>query len=337
MPPTTDSMSYYGDGDDDADLESPVFSRKTWVGIVVPLCVVAGIVLIALIFFYRRRRQRQRRNGVSLNQQGRLALERDILEDGYGGVYSETSRSGVAQTSRAGPNNQSVYLGRYFRGSNGVGIALGDRGMDASPRRASGGRGQPRTANRWAWAHTTDLTTTSREMHRMEGLNELGEAPPPYEAPKKLPKRRSSDDDAHHTEHEHEHEEREDRASVEEGVTVPTHAHIRQSSGSASGSLAPERSRSIDGDTIAATVTTTRTATTTSTAAAITTDTATETETASRSRPESSASLEGTAASLIVASSLASSSSVPSTVVASLPASPPAYSERTAANRASRS
>ncbi|KAL1903246.1 hypothetical protein Sste5346_000531 [Sporothrix stenoceras] len=311
-------MSYYGD--DDADLESPMFSRKTWVGIVVPLCVVAGIVLIALIFFYRRRHVRQRRNGVSLNQQGRLALERDI-EENYRLENSGGSRRGPADDSdqfQTGPNGESIYIGRYYR-RNGI-IMVNDRGIIAAPRRpagANGGRRGPRTANRWAWARTTDLTPTSR--NRVEGLNELGEAPPPYEPPKKL-SRPSSGDNTEMAEH-NEHEE---GASVQEGVTVPAPAHIRHSSGS--GSLAPERTRSIDGDTIAATMSTARTAATGDTAA----------EAAPRSRPESSGSLEGTVASLAAGSSLASSSSMPSTVATSPPASPPAYSERTAANRADR-
>ncbi|KIH88093.1 hypothetical protein SPBR_07653 [Sporothrix brasiliensis 5110] len=308
-------MSYYGD--DDGDVQSPLFSQKTWIGVAVPLCVVAGIIFSSVFFLARRQRARRRRNGLSLNQQGRLALERDILEEGYGtGPHgtNETSERRDIRASQTGPgsNTQSIYLGRYFRTNNST--AANGRGISAAPRRPGDGRRRPRTANRWAWAHTTGLANTTRDAHRMEGLNELGEAPPPYEAPKKATMTGSGEDGQH-----------DERASVAEGVSVPAPAHVRPRSGSGSGTgtgsgtntsaIAPNRS--FEEGTMAAAA-----------------------ETSLQSRPHSPASseAEGAAASRTAGSPLVSSSSpsTPSVAVASPSTLPPAYSERAASSRGDR-
>ncbi|CAK7214054.1 hypothetical protein SBRCBS47491_002013 [Sporothrix bragantina] len=287
-------MSSYGDDPDDS-LDNPLFTHKTWVGIVVPLCVVAGIVLAAALFFYRRRRVRQRRNGVSLNRQGRLALERDILQE-EGGAGQSTV-------------DHSIYLGRYQPGRISSSGGAGTRS----------GRRQPRTANRWAWANTIDLASTTRTQHRMEGLNELGEAPPPYEPPPKLPKRHAStlgsSDEAVHPDDE----QQEEAGEGTDGVTAPARAYLRRGSGP--GTLA-ERTQSIDGDTIAATLTAATISTTATTARNTMTTTSTSAAASSRSRPVSSASAEDAHA------------SASSTVATSPPIEPPAYSERTAGNGA---
>ncbi|CAK7207693.1 hypothetical protein SEUCBS139899_010504 [Sporothrix eucalyptigena] len=296
-------MSYFGDDGNDT-VDNPLFTHKTWVGIVVPFCVVAGILLAAAVFFYRRRRLRQRRNGVSLNRQGRLALERDILQE-EGGYGDDRPRQFPID------QHQGIYLGRYFRSSNSHAADLVVNGR--APRRSSsgvtgtGGRRQPRTANRWAWANTTDLSATTRGQDRMEGLNELGEAPPPYEPPpKKHNSTSGSNDEAVHLDDDH----------GEDGVSSPERAYLRRASGSGT---AHERNRSLDGDTIAATLTA-ATISTMATTAATTTTTTTSAATSSRSRPVSSTSTEQAEA------------STSSTVVTSPPASPPAYSERTTAS-----
>ncbi|KJR81056.1 uncharacterized protein SPSK_05468 [Sporothrix schenckii 1099-18] len=307
-------MSYYGD--DDGDVQSPLFSQKTWIGVAVPLCVVAGIIFASVFFLARRQRARRRRNGLSLNQQGRLALERDILEEGYGtGPHgaNETSERRDIRASQTGPesNTPNIYLGRYFRTNNSA--AANSRGISAAPRRPGDGRRGPRTANRWAWAHTTDLANTTRDAHRMEGLNELGEAPPPYEAPKKATMTGSGEDGQH-----------DERASVAEGVSVPAPAHVRPRSGSSPGTgsgtstsaIAPNRS--FEEGTMAAAE-----------------------ETSLRPRPHSPASSEsgGAATSRAGGSPLVSSSS-PSTPSAAVraqpPTSPPAYSEREALSHGDR-
>ncbi|CAK7213280.1 hypothetical protein SCUCBS95973_001747 [Sporothrix curviconia] len=285
-------MSSYGDDSGNDSVDNPLFTHKTWVGIAVPLAIVAGIVVAAAVCFNRRRRIRQRRNGLSLNRQGRLALERDILqEEGAAG------QSGV---------DHGIYLGRYHpgRGGGSSGVVPGTRG-----------RQQPRTANRWAWANTTDLAATTRTSHRIEGLNELGEAPPPYEPPPKPPKKHnstsgSSDEAVHLDDNDNDDDEQEQQQQHYErgdaSITQPARAHLYPRRESGSGSL-PERHRSLDGDTIAATLTAATLSTTATTAA-----------TSSRSRPVSSASAEGAAV------------STSSTVATPPPTSPPAYSDRTA-------
>lgn len=233
-------MSYYGD--DDADVDSPMFTRKAWVGIVVPLCVVAGIVLIALIFFYHRWHVRRNRTGILLDQQGRLALERDMQQRysrGSGGG-SRRVPSEYSNQFFIGPDGKTIYNRRRdpyvhlaVEGNDeeyNLAVQLNYNNHEPAPpvpRRYWLG---PRIANRWAWAYTTSLVPAPGNSHA-EGLDFY--PPPPYEPRRNLSRSNSGDSiempgsDGR---------EAEDGATAQEGVTVPAPAHVRHSSGSGSGS-----------------------------------------------------------------------------------------------------
>ncbi|EFW99363.1 phenylalanyl-tRNA beta subunit [Grosmannia clavigera kw1407] len=144
--PPTETMS-----DSDGDDVSSNFSHLHVAGLVVPVLIVLGACTMALVVIRRNRRTRQ---GLSLNQQGRLALARDVLEDGH---------NGTAGTDAAQPGQQQQ-LPSYTNGSR----------IQSPP-----------TANRWAWTNAAGIAAMSgggsRVRRREDGLNELGEAPPPYE------------------------------------------------------------------------------------------------------------------------------------------------------------
>lgn len=119
-------------------------SNVSWVSILVPTIVLLSIAVIVIIAISHRRDQLTQ-HGLSLDNQGRLALERDILEHGLS-------------------HNNS------------------DDHTDSADRQDSR---LPRTTNRWAWANVANVSNTLGGINSRheEGLNEFGEAPPPYEPP----------------------------------------------------------------------------------------------------------------------------------------------------------
>jgi len=123
----------------------PSFADRPWVPVLIPLAVVASVGLLAVgLTMLRRRVYRDR--APYLNQQGRQALERDL---------EERITRGYRRPAVPGPGDAWSRPVAYYSSSGG-------------------GSRRARTANRWAWAN--NLAVSRRE----EGLNELGEAPPPY-------------------------------------------------------------------------------------------------------------------------------------------------------------
>ncbi len=119
----------------------PNFSGQPWAPVLIPLAVVVGVGVLVLCLALVRRKH-QHDHALHLDQQGRQALERD-LED-------------------------RITRGYRVPGGGAVGDSWANLTTNAPGRRV-------RTANRWAWANNLALG------RREEGLNELGEAPPPYE------------------------------------------------------------------------------------------------------------------------------------------------------------
>ncbi len=321
------------DFDDNADfVDDPVFSKKPWVGIGVPLIVVAIIAFSVLVFIIRRRRMRRRRNGLSLNQQGRLALERDFLEEGYGGgdgagaagADSSSNRRrmwhGYNVNARFSPASD-LFGGRHepltilaesaYLPPGGRSASASAARSDAADRRTR--RQQPRTANRWAWANSINLATlggggSSGGVVRIEeGLNELGEAPPPYEGRKTLPKVTEEEDEEAH------------EAAAAGGsprpvsVVAPTAAHLR-------GSI-PDPRTSLDGETIAGTITTTITTTTTGSQSRTVSSSSTLEQVSIPTSPTLSAPA-------LVSTPASTAPPAPAAPTASPRPAPPAYSER---------
>ncbi|KAH8902749.1 hypothetical protein BR93DRAFT_233416 [Coniochaeta sp. PMI_546] len=124
---------------------APDLHSRPWAYIAIPLAIVAGLGLIAVLLHTQRRKRllKARLQYVGSNPGARRALERDLQEAWMRGAPQEDRR----QQRRA--------TRRWSRNANGGG--------------------------RWAWAR--ELLTARSE----EGLNEFGEAPPPYDG-----RRRSS-------------------------------------------------------------------------------------------------------------------------------------------------
>lgn len=133
---------------DDLDSSSSFFSNLHVTSIVLPILVLLCLFIMGAVVV---RRKRLVRRGLALNQQGRHALARDVLEDGHGGTDALQQQQ-----------QQSSYMHSRHR---------------------------PHTVNRWAWTNTANLATVAGGgggggagvRRREDGFNELGEAPPPYE------------------------------------------------------------------------------------------------------------------------------------------------------------
>ncbi|KAK1771209.1 hypothetical protein QBC33DRAFT_555699 [Phialemonium atrogriseum] len=124
----------------------PLLSSKPWAIIAIPLGVVAGLAALAVIFHTRRRRRLKSRLLVSSDPRARQALERDLQEAWVRGASSH----GNSQQQQQQQQQQQRATTRWVR-----------------------------PASRWAWAHNV------LQSRAEEGLNELGEAPPPYDARKR--------------------------------------------------------------------------------------------------------------------------------------------------------
>ena len=112
------------------------------------------------------------RNGLSLDRQGRMALQRDILPDGgtrprINGYYGSSSNYGFRDhRSYHGPD-------AYYPPNTSA--------QQHRSARETGGRRQPRVINRWAWTSTAERgIQNARTAAQPEGLDEHGQAPPPY-------------------------------------------------------------------------------------------------------------------------------------------------------------
>ncbi len=131
--------------------DSSNMADQPWVPVLIPLVVIIGVSVLASTLAIVHRRHSRSQAMYLRQQHGRQALERDLEERitrGYRGPGTATAAevaddSWVHLTSMTGP--------------------------------AHGRSSRARTANRWAWANNLALG------RREEGLNELGEAPPPYE------------------------------------------------------------------------------------------------------------------------------------------------------------
>jgi hypothetical protein len=121
-------------------------NSRPWAYVAIPLAIVVGIGLIAVLLHTQRRKRlmKVRLHYVGSNPGARRALERDLQEAWMRGAPQEERRQ------------QRYAMARWSRGANGGG--------------------------RWAWAR--ELLTARSE----EGLNEFGEAPPPYDGRKRASK-----------------------------------------------------------------------------------------------------------------------------------------------------
>lgn len=132
--------------------EGSIFNRgdKPWLSFLVLVLVFLGIAALWFIYKTMKRREQMR-----LALQGRRALDRDI-EVASGRRYRHFPTMASSPWTNNGPSSYTPARPR--------------NGLEA-------GHGRVRTANRWAWATNLNPRASRRE----EGLNELGEAPPPYE------------------------------------------------------------------------------------------------------------------------------------------------------------
>lgn len=147
----------------------PPLADKPWALIAIPLALVAALGIVALLLHSRHRKRHKSRLAVSSDPRVRQALERDLQE-----AWVRGATGGRTDQPPTSPNRPS-------RSSQ----------QSASGNQRGGGAGtrwvRPGTT-RWAWAR--DMMQARAE----EGLNELGEAPPPYDGRKKRDK--LDDDDA---------------------------------------------------------------------------------------------------------------------------------------------
>ena len=150
--PTTDNL-FLEAAADDSDSSTPF---KTW--IYVPLIAFMVIALVVVYVQFRRRRQK-----VVNNLMLREALARDIAALG-----NDINSS----------NAQRIYVVRSGANSRPEGTA----GLSERPRPRFGGLGL--RSSRWQWG--IPVPSVSRRQQE-EGLNELGEAPPPYDPTKAPP------------------------------------------------------------------------------------------------------------------------------------------------------
>ena len=124
---------------------SPDFHSRALAYVAIPLAVVLSLGVVAMVLHTQRRKRllKRRLQYVGSNPGARRALERDLQEAWMRGAPPEERRR---------QQEQRRAMGRWNRNANVVN---------------AGGR--------WAWAR--ELLTARGE----EGLNELGEAPPPYD------------------------------------------------------------------------------------------------------------------------------------------------------------
>ena len=149
---------------------APLPDNHSNVYFLVPL---TAVVVLGLLAFWIQRRRTLRKNAAAaggrrrshMDATGRRILERD-LENAW--VQGATRRSTIITTGGPGGAVVAVYSGPR-QGHNNI------NNHGGGPAGASGRR--TRTNNRWAWIQNARLPE--------EGLNELGEAPPPYDRRRK--------------------------------------------------------------------------------------------------------------------------------------------------------
>ncbi|EPE10059.1 phenylalanyl-trna beta subunit [Ophiostoma piceae UAMH 11346] len=163
-------MADFDDGDGDS---GDLVSNKPWMGVAIPFSIVVAIIFCCVVVFYHRRNIKMQRNGLSLDQQGRMALQRDILPDGgtrprMNGYYGSSSNYGFRDH-------------RNYHGQEGYYLPNTSGHQQHRSARETGGRRQPRVVNRWAWTSTAERgIRNARTAAQPEGLDEHGQAPPPY-------------------------------------------------------------------------------------------------------------------------------------------------------------
>ncbi|KAL1866990.1 hypothetical protein VTK73DRAFT_4400 [Phialemonium thermophilum] len=142
------------------------FPDKPWVWIAIPLGVVGGLGILAVLIHTRRRRRIKARLLISSDPNARQALERDLQE---AWVRGATAVSADGSSSRTPPY-------RSLLRSPPNPLAPSSTTSPLPPPRS---RWVRPSATRWAWAHNV------LQARPEEGLNELGEAPPPYDGRKR--------------------------------------------------------------------------------------------------------------------------------------------------------
>lgn len=127
---------------------SSLFANQPWMSIVVPLAVVLGVGVLAVCFTVVRRRRIKHQ--IEDMRPGAVGPTRAMYLDAHGHEAMERELEA-----------------RIVRGYRTSGTA--------DPRAAAMGGRRARTTSRWVRANNRAFG------RREEGLNELGEAPPPYE------------------------------------------------------------------------------------------------------------------------------------------------------------
>ena len=141
------------------------------------LVPLTAVVVLGLLAFWIQRRRTLRKSGrrpniYAIDATGRRILERD-LENAW--VRGATRRSTIPA---AGGQGAAPYSGPPRQGHTYHTNNINNNGGGTTAAAAAGTTGRrTRPSNRWAWIQHARLPE--------EGLNELGEAPPPYDRRRK--------------------------------------------------------------------------------------------------------------------------------------------------------